>query len=81
MKEVPVEEVMREGASLPLPSMSELYRLRAFMRGGLSFVVPIGAEDHPDLIHAWWRNGIGNALCSEVREAAAGGREMRFWLK
>lgn len=79
LTEIRVEDVAREGAELPFPSLAELWRMNAYLRGGATLVMPLGPNDAPDLVHAWWRNAIGQSLRSDVRESADGEPEIAFW--
>ena len=79
MKKVRVEEMLREGAEPPFLSRSELWRLNAFMRGGVVFVVRLLPEHDVKMVHDWWRNAVGNAIRSEVRASKGGRRELRIW--
>lgn len=79
MTEIRVEDVARDGAEFPCPSLAELWRMNAYLRGGATLVLVLGPSDAADLVHLWWRNAIGQSLRYAVRESSDGELEILFW--
>lgn len=79
MSEVRLEDMLRDEAVPPFLSRSELWRLSAYMKGGVVFVFRLLPDEDEKMIHEWWHNAIGHRLQSEVRTTENGGRELLLW--